>query len=1248
MNRLRFISLLLGLATSILASDRLLAAPAYTTEGGEGLVDDLFDISQGSQVIAASPQHNACCGESDPRAIFGWTTTSSWVEPTHAIFQDGAPVGTVDTVEWQTAAPVNLTGVTLRLQQDGPNNPLRAATAWRLFASPDGMTFSRISGGTIPGAPGANRNVPLLITDRALTGVTDNVRAFRLELNRASSDGVRVVELDGEGTLGIETGLFLDRLAFNAASNRLTGRGAQVADDEGPGLATGFTVSSRVLGTDTVEDAFGNANGAVEPESFIFGDGGTPDNGNDVIGDGGETVDFIEWQTKESISLAGYRLTLSGDGADPNRSTELVRFLVDGDEADFFDNQGFDGTFTRVFKDGARWGGAFRIEFTRTTASGPRIIELDAITGPPPLTKGELVLNEIVSLNAESLKDEDGDSPDWIELFNGRDKAVPLAGWGLSDNPDRPFRWMFPAVTMPPRSYLVVFASGKDRRVPGVNLHTSFQLQSDGEFIVLTEPDGTRRDLASPARLREDVSLARHPNGTGEWKFLAIPTPRRSNNAQTPYDSIVFDGPRVSHSSGFYPNPFDAVLTTSESQVTVRYTLDGSEPTETSTAYEAPLSIRSRKGQPNVLSMIRGTATANQHTDGWKAPLDEVRKATVVRARATRPRAIPGPEITRTYFVGAEAVRTDGLPTIALTTAPDGLFDYHTGIYMLGEVFDRYVAAHPGEALTGHTPANYTQRGPNWERNAYVEWFEPNGQPAFAEPVVIDIQGQSSRSFRQKSFGLKARGTELPRNTFLYPIFPNLTKLGDGSPLQEFRHLRLRNMGNDWDYALMRDDWCHRLASGLGLNIMSSRYANLYLDGEYWGVLAVREQEDSRYVQEHYGVDDDEVVILTGPGTVEEGNPGDEQPWLDLLTFCQTHDLSIPTNYDHVAALVDPQDTLSYFFSEIYFGNADWPQNNTRVWRRRLDAPDPSLGRGRDGRWRWLMFDVDLGVAHPWSGGVDDNTLAAALSPTGRPGFDSPWGTAVFRALMTNPGWKQDFLLTAADLLNSGYSPTRAAALVDAMRNELRPAMDEHIRRWRANGGNVAAWETRVRPVRDFATQRTGRVRSHFLSQFGLHGQSRLTLDVNDPIRGRVRINRLVVDASLPGVNDSPYPWTGIYFNGVPVTIEALPTSGWQFAGWSGLTTDGPEATWIPGGNLNVTAQFMANPPSIVEWALNQDSLHLLLSGTPGATYAAQVSSDLIIWSDAAEATCGPEGGAKVIIQETTTERIRFVRALSR
>jgi hypothetical protein len=97
-----------------------------------------------------------------------------------------------------------------------------------------------------------------------------------------------------------------------------------------------------------------------------------------------------------------------------------------------------------------------------------RVIQTKALT-----TSSPIVLSEICSSNAAILMDEDGDFSDWIELWNGGDSIVSLKGWSLSDKVDPQDAWFFPDVTLEPKEYLLIFASGKDRRLVIDPLHTS-------------------------------------------------------------------------------------------------------------------------------------------------------------------------------------------------------------------------------------------------------------------------------------------------------------------------------------------------------------------------------------------------------------------------------------------------------------------------------------------------------------------------------------------------------------------------------------------------------------------------------------------------------------------------------------------------------------------------------------------------------------------------------------------------------
>lgn len=113
-----------------------------------------------------------------------------------------------------------------------------------------------------------------------------------------------------------------------------------------------------------------------------------------------------------------------------------------------------------------------------------RVACLPAQGSQPP------VITEFMAANGGSLRDQDGDASDWIELYNPEPTPVSLAGYSLTDDPNDPDKWRLPEVLLPGQGFLVVFASGKDRRDPAGELHTNFALSRDGEYLGLYLPDG--------------------------------------------------------------------------------------------------------------------------------------------------------------------------------------------------------------------------------------------------------------------------------------------------------------------------------------------------------------------------------------------------------------------------------------------------------------------------------------------------------------------------------------------------------------------------------------------------------------------------------------------------------------------------------------------------------------------------------------------------------------------------------------
>jgi hypothetical protein len=101
------------------------------------------------------------------------------------------------------------------------------------------------------------------------------------------------------------------------------------------------------------------------------------------------------------------------------------------------------------------------------------------------------IISEFVASNEASLLDEEGDSPDWIEIHNPTQETINLNGWYLTDDMNNLEKWEFPSVQLAPGGYMIVFASGKDRRDPANQLHTNFALRAEGESVALIKPDGT-------------------------------------------------------------------------------------------------------------------------------------------------------------------------------------------------------------------------------------------------------------------------------------------------------------------------------------------------------------------------------------------------------------------------------------------------------------------------------------------------------------------------------------------------------------------------------------------------------------------------------------------------------------------------------------------------------------------------------------------------------------------------------------
>jgi hypothetical protein len=168
-----------------------------------------------------------------------------------------------------------------------------------------------------------------------------------------------------------------------------------------------------------------------------------------------------------------------------------------------------------------------------TTAFSPSGTERKALAYQviaPVAQESSVVINELMAFNTTSLTDPQGENDDWIELHNISDKEIDLSGMYLSDSKNNLRKWAFPENTViPSRGYLIVWADENGKAESG--LHASFKLSKSGEIVILIDTDergNAMLDMVEFGQQEEDSAIGRIPNGTGEFRSLAM-TPGEKN-----------------------------------------------------------------------------------------------------------------------------------------------------------------------------------------------------------------------------------------------------------------------------------------------------------------------------------------------------------------------------------------------------------------------------------------------------------------------------------------------------------------------------------------------------------------------------------------------------------------------------------------------------------------------------------------------------------------------------------------------
>ncbi|MCC5844288.1 MAG: CotH kinase family protein [Verrucomicrobia bacterium] len=723
-----------------------------------------------------------------------------------------------------------------------------------------------------------------------------------------------------------------------------------------------------------------------------------------------------------------------------------------------------------------------------------------------------------MSSNGVTIADEDGDFEDWIELYNYGSEEVDLSGWGLSDDYDSPFKWVFPEGTfLEPGGFLLVWASGKDR-ISG-ELHTNFSISLSGEEVLLSLPDGSMVDLLEPRIIPRDVSVGRVEGEGDIWFYFDEPSPGNPNKGATFYG--ILEPPLFSHSSGFY-NSLESLSFDAPLNAYVFYSLNGSVPGPESLVstsdfhksfnYIDPIDLMAYVDRENLFSEIPTNTLTYSWLPLWAPPANFVYKAVVVRARSFKEGYLPSPVVTATYFLGEDVYQIYGdLPIISLVSDYENLFSPDSGIYV------------PGPEPQDIKDQNFFQ---GWNRDAHLTFFESSRRVGFEGDFSIRIQGGSSPASPLKGLHVISRPW-LSGETLNYPLFAG--RSGRASEVETFRRFILRGWGSALNWPVFFSDAYHQqLAVDTGQDIQHYRPVVVFINGEYWGLQEIREYNRCiGYLREHHDLSkSDEIDVINRHGASE----GDLEEWTRFITFLESNDLSLEENYEMVSEMMDVDNFIDYIVHSTYTGKRDWPGQNEAWWRARKEGA----------KWRWIQFDMDHGLGTFWS--FPEHSMIEQVV-NGR-GSRGPHPVLV--ALLENDKFKKQFVLRYTDWMNSYLSLAREKSVFQALSDELYPYVAEHEARWPFD----QEWGHGQTLARDIFQRRAALRPLQLQDTLGLQSLWSLNLFANN-VYGNLSINSLLLDNRMVGFNiNKNTPWVGNYYEDYPVTITAIPKPGHRFAGW--------------------------------------------------------------------------------------------------
>lgn len=739
---------------------------------------------------------------------------------------------------------------------------------------------------------------------------------------------------------------------------------------------------------------------------------------------------------------------------------------------------------------------------------------------------GTIRISEIMSDSMAFFPDRNGDFSDWVELYNAGDRTVNLEGWCLSDNPDDPQKWTFPALEIQPGQRIIIFCSGKDTILDS-QVHTGFSLSSGGESLVLTSYLGSVIDSVEFEKTETNASFVfdsgsavsalptpGYPNDEAGYEaFCAASVPAGplaiwevmvSNDTYLPqqlgkcYDLVeirnvssekvnladytitddpdqpamhtllnktlapgecivvMLSGDATLSNKNYDHAPFtlnaaeDQLLLYRNGETLVDYVylkdipvkmsygrrnniggfyfMEPSPLNPNSAGYRLISNMPQSEIAPGVYSSDTGVQVTLDAdgviyytTDGseptaasmvYSGPV-QIDHTQVLRAAAIEEGKLRSDIYTVTFVIGED----HDLPIVSLVTNPDGLWG-KSGVYKNGDRSVKEIGL-----------------------SANVSYSGADG--SFSKDCELAMHGDTSLySFDKKSF--KVRFQDVYDGPLHYDVFE------DGE-VTAFSSLVLRASHESSYTTHMHDAFIAAIAAESCDTVipMKYKYIALYLNGEYWGLYAIREHHTETHYASYMNVPVDTVTMVRYTTDIQSDLN-------QLYKKAMKSNFRKDADYAQAQEVIDISSFTDWMILQAYMCNIDI-NNNMRYYYSTVD-----------GLWRCALVDLDLGMTG--SNAVFGDVLDA-------------WHHGeIPSALMANATYKDYAARRLAELLEGPLSDESTRARVQAMAETIRSEVEKDSARWK---DPVSGWEKFYKEMLQFCNGRAERMINSFCAEAG-------------------------------------------------------------------------------------------------------------------------------------------------------------------